>query len=61
MKHDLGVWMHGTRICACLKVSDECVRREGRCMHLADALADGILHADTSEKLVDPLDNTLDD
>ena len=53
--------MHGTRICACLKASDEGVRREGRCMHLADALADGILHADTSEKLVDLLDNSLDD
>jgi len=30
-------------------------------MHLADVLTDGILHAGTSEKLVDPLDNTLDD
>ena len=53
--------MHGTRICACLKASDERVRREGQCMHLADVLTDGILHAGTSEKLVDPLDNTLDD
>lgn len=53
--------MHGTRICVCLKASDESVRREGRCMHLADALADGILHAGTSEKLASPLDNTLDD
>ena len=39
----------------------ERVRREGQCMHLADALTDGILHAGTSEELVDPLDNTLDD
>ena len=53
--------MHGTRICVCLKASDERMRREGRCTHLADALADCILHAGTSEKLVDPLDNTLDD
>ena len=30
-------------------------------MHLADALADSMLHASTSDKLVDPLDNTLDD
>jgi len=44
-----------------LKASDERMRREGQCMHLADALADGILHVGTSEKLVDPIDNTLDD
>ena len=61
MKYSLGVWTHGTRIRVCLKASDERVCREGRCMHLADALADSILHASTSEKLVDPLDNTLGD
>ena len=53
--------MHGTLICVCLKASDERVRREGQCMHLADVLTDGVLHAGTSEKLVYPLDNTLDD